>query len=79
MFPDQNYGLAEPLLPAEDDDDDLKMRNINSLNLKKSNRLNLESEIKEQSDSHIWHTERRNRLTASNFGRVCKSRPTTTG
>lgn len=76
---DEHYGLAEPL-----DDNDIseniegkKMAFIESLSMSNEARSKLERDTINQSNSNTWKFERRIRLTASNFGRVCKMRATT--
>lgn len=71
--------VAEPL----DDNETLenivekKMNFINSLSISSEAIDKLERDTIDQSNSQTWQVERRIRLTASNFGRVCKMRLTT--
>lgn len=45
--------------------------------MEKVNQKELECKTKEQSHSQDWYNERRKRLTASNFGDICKMRENT--
>ncbi|XP_060859447.1 uncharacterized protein LOC132936703 [Metopolophium dirhodum] len=76
--PDQHYGLAETLLYdiRSNELESKKSAFIQSLYLDHDKHIELEIKTREQANSQIWHTERRNRITASNFGRICKMRPT---
>jgi len=79
--PDEFYGLAEPL-PIEDrctSEELIEKKNefIRLITLSKCQRDILEVDTREQSSSSKWFAERRNRLTASDFGKICKMRQTT--
>lgn len=50
---------------------------INSLKMSTEARNDLEFNTRDQSNSNLWHVERRNRLTASNFGKICRMRSNT--
>lgn len=77
--PDENYGLAQPLneFLSEEEMKIKKEEFIKSLTISSTARKTLEYETRNQSDSQTWFTERRNRLTASNFGKICKMRSNT--
>jgi len=77
--PDENYGLAQPLndFLSEEEIKIKKEEFIKSLTLSLAAKKILEYETRNQSDSQTWFTERRNRLTASNFGKICKMRSNT--
>lgn len=79
--PDEFYGLAEPL-PIDErcsiEELEFKKKNfIQTITLSKYQRDALEIDTREQSSSSRWFMERRNRITASDFGKICKMRPTT--
>ncbi|XP_025191885.1 uncharacterized protein LOC112592111, partial [Melanaphis sacchari] len=77
--PDEFYGLAEPLLDILPDNVIKKKKEdfILSLTMTEAARHILERETMQQVNCQRWFIERRNRLTASNFGRICKLRPQT--
>ena len=47
------------------------------VNITQQQRSYIEQHTKHQSEDSLWHQQRKLRLTASNFGRVAKRRPTT--
>ena len=57
--------------------DEAKMNFIQTLSLDENQIQILEGSTLQQSNCSSWHNERRKRLTASNFGTVCKLRKTT--
>lgn len=74
--PDADYGMAEPLPSINPEDVKMKMKNF--LNkLKNVNFAQIEIDTREQNDSEIWYQERKIRLTASSFGKICKMRANT--
>lgn len=74
--PDENYGLAQPLINSLPDEEIKKKKTefIKSITLSMIDKNKLEIATRSQANDNIWFIERRNRLTASNFGRVCKMR-----
>ncbi|XP_022177422.1 uncharacterized protein LOC111038574 [Myzus persicae] len=75
--PDENYGLAEEL-PPESSYEDLTNMKLNFINeIKNMDREQLEKNTRDQAKSQLWYTERRKRLTASKFGKICKMRQNT--
>lgn len=75
--PDADYGFAEPL-DGLISDEELKQKKLDYLKqLDKVNKEELECMTRGQNLSHEWHNERKKRLTASNFGDICKMRKNT--
>lgn len=74
---DADYGLAEPLdnLITDDDSDEKKTMFLSKL--ARVDRSELQQRTKEQKNSQDWYSERKKRLTASNFGDICKMRSNT--
>lgn len=79
LGPDEFYGLAEPLLDIlpEDEFQIKKHEFIQQITLSEASKIILEHETRDQAHNQKWFSERRNRLTASNFGKICKMRPQT--
>lgn len=77
--PDEDYGLAQPLTDFLSDEEiqKKKMEFIKLLSISEIERKKIEFDTRSQANNNKWFIERRNRLTASNFGKVCKMRPST--
>ncbi|KAE9542457.1 hypothetical protein AGLY_003318 [Aphis glycines] len=90
--PDQNYGaVLEEIDPLENITDismsviimstseytNLQTKFLEKLKLSISEVQSLEKRTKRQHQCEEWHLERKKRLTASLFGRICKLRKTT--
>lgn len=78
--PDEFYGLAEPLQDDVLSYEELEIKKeqfISQLKLNVEEYQKLEKNTRSQRNCQQWFKERRNRLTASNFGKVCKMRRTT--
>lgn len=81
--PDKDYGDLYDELGCSDLStslEDLKQKKINILNNLKLSVQDihlLERRTIDQAKNSDWHKERKHRLTASNFGRVCKLRNNT--
>lgn len=73
---DEDYGDVRPLI----DEDEMTRRKTDFMeDLKKSAHelADLEKKTRGQTDSALWFEERRKRITASNFGKICHLRNTT--
>lgn len=75
--PDSDYGLAEPLDDMINNEDLNEKKKVFLETLSNVNRIELERITREQAHSQDWLNERRKRLTASNFGEICKMRSNT--
>ncbi|XP_067216432.1 uncharacterized protein [Linepithema humile] len=75
---DCHYGpqSEKPDLPS-DVYQQLEENHIEKLVENAENRKKIERETRGQSECELWHSLRREMLTASNFGTVCRMRPTT--
>nr|CAD7460694.1 unnamed protein product [Timema tahoe] len=73
-----NYGLHSKQPPDHGVElEQLKNTFLTSISLTDEDILQLEEDTKGQRLNHLWMKERRQRLTASHFGTVCKMRDTT--
>ncbi|XP_074040945.1 uncharacterized protein [Leptinotarsa decemlineata] len=78
-LPDNDYGNIVESIPYMNDDEYIR-EEINFLNkLKKSQEEidDIERETNDQSSSILWMEERQKRITASNFGKICKMKSNT--
>lgn len=75
---DKNYGTEceVPDLPP-DQVQKLRKFHFDKLNENLKNRVQIEIDTREQSNSDLWLSIRKILLTASNFGRICRMRPYT--
>lgn len=69
--------MAESIENLVNNDDLEEKKNIFLKKLAEVDRNELQLSTKEQSHSQDWYNERKKRLTASNFGDICKMRPNT--
>lgn len=81
--PDSDYGAVDegtgcqPLQMSKSDFEDKKVEFLTSLKLNELDILELNRRTFDQSNNEEWKKERLLRLTASNFGKICKLRKTT--
>jgi len=81
--PDFDYGAVDeeldchPLPMSHEEFEEKKLKFLASLKLNMHEINELQSRTVEQSNCEEWKKERSKRLTASNFGKICKLRKTT--
>lgn len=83
--PDEDYGPLACTLPGNPEDTDMPALEYKTameaflMSLQKSNKEKIEIEVQTrgQSSNLIWKQKRSVRITASNFGKICKLRPKT--
>lgn len=68
--PDEDYGMAEPLVNDLFPEMFLEKQKKFLLSLETANKTDIEFNTREQSNSQTWFNERRIRLTASRFGQI---------
>jgi len=68
--------MAEPLLDVLSSNDLEEKKKFLDI-LKKTNMIEIEISTRDQNECQKWFQERKLRLTASNFGQICKMRKTT--
>ncbi|XP_050540727.1 uncharacterized protein LOC126905245 [Daktulosphaira vitifoliae] len=74
---DEDYGLAEPLIEIFSPEE-IEMKKNNFLeSLGQADVKKIEIETRDQSNNAMWYSERKKRLTASNYGQICKMRSNT--
>ncbi|XP_031332942.1 uncharacterized protein LOC116163225 isoform X1 [Photinus pyralis] len=75
---DQHYGMVEEIAIPDLSLEEYELKSAQFLkDLKNLNRRDVERDTINQSKSDLWIIERKKRITASNFGKVCKLRKTT--
>lgn len=75
--PDEDYGLAEPLVDILSPEEIDKKQNDFLELLEKVNKGEIDFNTRELNNSQLWYRERRIRLTASHFGQICIMRSNT--
>jgi len=75
--PDVDYGLALPLDDIMSSEELQKKKMLFLEKLETIDKVQLEYITREQNCSQDWFIERKKRLTASNFGDICKMKVTT--
>lgn len=77
--PDENYGNIQEQVPDMDENvfEKKKAEFLRNLKLNEEQRRDLQNATVSQRHSHVWNNERSKRLTASNFGKICRMREST--
>ncbi|KAI4454130.1 homeobox-like domain superfamily [Holotrichia oblita] len=74
---DSNYGLNNDIIDDKTEEEITSMKDNFLRELMSTNPIAMEEQTRGQRDNPIWFKEKRNRLTASNFGRICNMRAKT--